>query len=109
MNKLKPCPFCGEELEIIANGQYYSHKREENLEKQCFGAIWTFPIDDEEMIRRWNTRKPTEDVVNGICEEIDKCNSKLNKNPNTVNMLALCERRQAFREALWFVDKEVMK
>lgn len=63
MSRLKPCPFCGEELEIIANGQYYSHKREENSEKQCFGAVWVFPIDDEEMIRRWNTRKPIDKVV----------------------------------------------
>ena len=63
MSRLKPCPFCGEELEIIANGQYYSHKREENSEKQCFGAVWVFPIDDEEMIRRWNTRKPMDRVL----------------------------------------------
>jgi hypothetical protein len=67
--ELKPCPFCGEELEIIAKGQYYSHKREENSEKQCFGAVWVFPIDDEEMIRRWNTRKPMDDVLKLINRE----------------------------------------
>ena len=72
MSRLKPCPFCGEKLEIIANGQYYSHKREENSEKQCFGAVWVFPIDDEEMIRRWNTRKPMDKVVEQLEELKDK-------------------------------------
>ena len=69
---LKPCPFCGEELITIANGQYYSHKREQDKEKQCFGGVWTFEVDDEEMIKLWNTRKPMEDVlklINKECQE----------------------------------------
>lgn len=82
MSRLKPCPFCGEELEIIANGQYYSHKREENSEKQCFGAVWVFPIDDEEMIRRWNTRKPMDKVVEQLEELKDKANLDTLKNMN---------------------------
>lgn len=56
-----------------------------------------------------------DDVTKKIREEIDKCNIKLNENPqtlnenpNTVNMLALCERRKALREALWYVNKDVM-
>lgn len=63
MSRLKPCPFCGEELITIANGQYYSHKREQDKEKQCFGGVWTFEVDDEEMIKLWNTRKPMEAVI----------------------------------------------
>lgn len=61
--RLKPCPFCGEELITIANGQYYSHKREQDKEKQCFGAVWCFEVDDEEFIKLWNTRKPIDKVL----------------------------------------------
>lgn len=112
MSRLKPCPFCGEELITIANGQYYSHKREQDKEKQCFGAVWTFEVDDEEFIKLWNTRKPMDDVIKKIGEEIRICNAKLyvnsNDNSKTVNVLAICERRQALREVLRLIDKEVM-
>ena len=76
---LKPCPFCGEELITIANGQYYSHKREQDKEKQCFGGVWTFEVDDEEMIKLWNTRKPMDSYVEQLKWERDVAISQLEK------------------------------
>ena len=77
MSKLRPCPFCGEELITIANGQYYSHKREQDKEKQCFGGVWTFPVDDEEFIKLWNTRKPMDSYVKQLRWERDVAISQL--------------------------------
>lgn len=70
----------------------------------------SLPFEEEvdELIDRIPTAYKVDDVTKKIREEIDKCNIKLNENPNTVNMLALCERRKALREALWYVDKDVM-
>lgn len=68
----------------------------------------TTGYDIKEMIKSQPTAFDVDDVTKKIREEIDKCNIKLNENPNTVNMLALCERRKALREALWYVNKDVM-
>lgn len=70
--------------------------------KMYTGAVIKYLIDNQ------NTVYDVDDVTEKIREEIDKCNIKLNENPQTVNMLALCERRKALREALWYVDKDVM-
>lgn len=69
--KLKPCPFCGGEAEI---------KETEN-DVGC--KIWYIECSDCELtikngylpkglIRKWNTRKPMERIVEQLTEERDK-------------------------------------
>ena len=61
-----------------------------------------------EIIDEQPTAFDVDDVTEKICEEIRICNAKLYDNSNTVNMLAICERRQALREVLRLIDKDVM-
>ena len=56
--KLKRCPFCNEELELVGNGQYYAHKT-----NGCILQHLCFETDDVESIERWNTRKPMQEIL----------------------------------------------
>ena len=100
MNKLRPCPFCGEELITIANGQYYSHKREQDKEKQCFGGVWTFPVDDEEFIKLWNTRKPMDKALSKLealaAEYEERANNKLLGAEKKKNLAKMHSYRYAY-------------
>jgi len=55
--KLKSCPFCGKEIEIvrIGGGWFWTHKFEQDREK----CIITFNYKhktEQEAINAWNTR-----------------------------------------------------
>ena len=78
-NNLKPCPFCGEEL--IINKGYYAHDLKMNEPLKCYAATWVFRVDDEESIRRWNTRKPIDEMV----EALEKL-KKLAENMRKINL-----------------------
>lgn len=65
-DKLLPCPFCKEELEIVGNGHYYAHKI-----NGCILKHLCFECDDVEAIKLWNTRKPMERIEERLEELID--------------------------------------
>lgn len=72
MSRLKPCPFCGEELIVLQGKKYYAHDLKKNEPVKCYAGTWVFRVDDEERIRLWNTRKPMGDVlklINNECQE----------------------------------------
>lgn len=62
-NKLKPCPFCGEELVVLQGKNYYAHDLKKKQPIECYVGALVFRVDDEESIRRWNTRKPVDNIL----------------------------------------------
>ena len=52
MNGLKPCPFCGAEVEIVPEGDYH-----EIHCPDCQLSMWAWEYEDLE--RMWNTRGGT--------------------------------------------------
>jgi len=56
--KLKRCPFCGGEAEVVGKGHYFAHKI-----NGCILQHLCFEVDDKEAVARWNTRKPVDDVL----------------------------------------------
>lgn len=63
-DKLKPCPFCGKKLIVIH--RWWTHTYEDS--KNCFEGTAAIPVDDEEAIRMWNTRKPMDRIVEQLEE-----------------------------------------
>ena len=64
--KLKRCPFCNEELEVVGKGHYFAHKT-----NGCILQHLCFETDDEEVVNRWNTRKSMQEIVEILEEELD--------------------------------------
>lgn len=64
--KLKRCPFCDEELEVVGRGHYYTHKI-----NGCILQHLCFETDYKETIDRWNTRKPMQAIVERLEEKSD--------------------------------------
>lgn len=64
--KLLHCPFCKEELEIIGKGHYFAHKSNNG----CILQHLCFEIEDKEALKAWDTRKPVEDVLERLEEEL---------------------------------------
>lgn len=50
--ELKPCPFCGEELQILGENHYYAHTI-----NGCVLQHLCFEVNDKKAIKAWNTRK----------------------------------------------------
>ena len=66
--KLKNCPFCGKEL--IINKGYYAHELSLTEPIECYAATWVFRVDDEKSIELWNTRKPMDNAIESIGNQI---------------------------------------
>ena len=58
MSKLKRCPLCNSEFELDTDKKYYIHPS-----VGCFFDYLPMLVDDEDTIRKWNTRKPMERIV----------------------------------------------
>ena len=76
MSELKKCPFCGGE-HIIKT--YFNWNPA--LLCSC-GVVMTVPMDwrtnkEEELERKWNTRKPLDDVVEALERENEKAHMEL--------------------------------
>ena len=63
MSELKPCPFCGDEVEILPTGLYHwryaiHHKTETEcvLDAQAFAL----PYEEDVAIEMWNRRADDE-------------------------------------------------
>ena len=70
MSELKRCPFCGIEfvIEEDRGHKYYTHPH-----VGCFFDYLPILIDDEDTIRKWNTRKPMERIIERLEEEKACC------------------------------------
>ena len=76
--KLKRCPFCGGEVELVSWG--YSWDTQRGIECKC-GALIQFSKGKEQLTELWNTRKPMERILErlekqnretkDICEELE--------------------------------------
>lgn len=67
--KLKPCPFCGGEVEmssekVDAIREVYNFHCD-NCDMVTF---YDFPNDREKTIKTWNTRKPIDDILAELSE-----------------------------------------
>ena len=58
MSKLKPCPCCGGEVEITKDNLMGFHVIECNICK-----ILMYSRNKEELINKWNIRKPMQNIV----------------------------------------------
>lgn len=61
--KLKPCPFCGGEAEILKNGAGCFQVYCDNCEVRQYAYAHK---SKEKAIEAWNTRKPMKDIMEGI-------------------------------------------
>lgn len=68
--KLLPCPFCGGEAEYSEhhedNGGVEVYYREYHYYMVCCDKChltFTSTLDKEDVVRRWNTRKPMERII----------------------------------------------
>lgn len=61
IDRLKPCPFCGEEVEVFEGytGWY--------IECDCGNSTWACDTK-EELVECWNTRKPMDRIVEQLEE-----------------------------------------
>jgi len=57
--KIKPCPFCGNKLEDIGNGNYFHSKTDE-----CWLDKEIFDFADEDLLEEWNKRWITDETKN---------------------------------------------
>ena len=68
-NSLLNCPFCGVSLKKIGSkrrgNQFYVHDLNG---PDCILKEFAFKADDEEKIKRWNTRKPMKRIVERLEE-----------------------------------------
>ena len=96
--KLKPnnCPCCGEELEVIDDGQYYAHKI-----NGCILQHLCFRADEEESIKLWNTRKPMERIV----ERLEEVSHEYITEPSDLGFVTK-GRRVYLKDAIEIVKEE---
>lgn len=62
--KLLPCPFCGGEAELVGDKYHWV------LCKDCKGGSHAFE-NVEEAIEKWNQRKPMQEIIERLEEELD--------------------------------------
>lgn len=70
MSELKPCPFCGDEVEIIATGLYhwkYAIRHKSKTECILDANAFALPYEEEDATRMWNTR------ADGKCDMYATC------------------------------------
>ena len=76
--KLKPCPFCGDEVEIFETGLYHWNYaiRHKSKEECVLDAIaFVLPFEKDKAMRMWNER--AEGEVQGMSELIRKEEAQL--------------------------------
>lgn len=91
--KLLPCPFCGEQLEVVGKNHYFAHKI-----NGCILQHLAFETNDQTGIGLWNTRKPMEQIV----ERLEMKHSESEKCPKFEKVF----RQVAFEEAIEIVKGE---
>lgn len=94
--KLKRCPFCNEELEVVGKGHYFAHKI-----NGCILQHLCFETDDEEAVNRWNTRKPMQEIVAMLEEEMRNAMKNYKDDSESYDLGVY----QAFKDAAKMVKK----
>ena len=59
MRELKRCPFCGDEVEVVATGLYhwkYAIHHKNKTECILDANAFALPYEEEDAVRMWNTR-----------------------------------------------------
>ena len=74
--ELKPCPFCGVKLMWDSDDEYTEHEKNECILSGDKFHIEHFGYDEQEFIKAWNTRapseKPTSEDVQEALDYIDQ-------------------------------------
>lgn len=95
--KLKPCPFCGNEAEVIkAHSSFLLPYTVVCTTEECGASVGKFRRTREEAVGAWNTRKPIEKIVERLEEESN-------------NDLYSSERQIGFEMAIEIVKQEGCK
>ena len=53
-DKLKPCPFCGQQVDIVKDDDIYLYRVRCNGTQTC--PIFIYTDTEEDAIKAWNTR-----------------------------------------------------
>ena len=56
MTELKPCPFCGGEVNLYSARDPKKATMIACIDRDCFAMVSMCTHDEEETIRRWNKR-----------------------------------------------------
>lgn len=104
MSEFKRCPLCGIEFVIEEDERYkyYTHPS-----VGCFFDNLPILVDDEDTIRKWNTRKPMQNIVERLEEYrddfMDDIYEELREDADNCRANRIIER---FDEAIGIVKEE---
>lgn len=78
--KLLPCPFCGGEASVLSDCSYSRTDGETMYYVRCqyCASESSWEYSEEEAIKRWNTRKPMQEIVERL-EEVGKEEIKIHR------------------------------
>ena len=71
MSKLKRCPFCGDEVEIVPTGLYhwkYAIRHKSKTECILDANAFALPYEEKDAVRMWNTRADRKTEPQTDCE-----------------------------------------
>ena len=64
--KLKPCPFCGGEAQVMRFPRCDRKYVVICGNELCYASIGNYSVTKEEAIQAWNTRKPMDAIVEAL-------------------------------------------
>lgn len=100
--KLLPCPFCDREAEIGVSAIWCTNE-------DCGAEFYHPLLSREELIKKWNTRKPMERIIEKLEHEKQEDNElrKFHRDNGTKSMEGLYVGKvNAFKDAIEIVKEE---
>ena len=75
MSELKNCPFCGEKMvpshKLLKHPNGYLKWFRFHPDNKCFLSAFSIDLRETERVEAWNTRKPIENIVERLEEELE--------------------------------------
>ena len=105
MSELKRCPFSSIPLKLVGSkrrgNQHYLHEYNNNCILNGFGFIAT-----DENIQHWNNRKPMQNIMKRLEENLQKFEEKRKMAESEADKLRFFNFEMALRKAISIVKEE---